>query len=80
MLQLTKYWFERQWGEHCILGKEGLYFLGGDQTKKASREGITRNPRGLTRRASVTNLVVKKGADSGFRAKGKTILDFVSFL
>jgi hypothetical protein len=78
--ELNKYWFEGQWGKHRISGEKGLYFLGGDQIKKASRDGITRNPRGLTRRSSVTNLVVKKGADSGFYAKGKTIFDFVSVL
>ena len=62
--ELSKYLFEGQWGEHRILGKEGLYFLGGDQTKSLQGRDYPQ-PQRLTRRASVTNLVVEKGADSG---------------
>jgi hypothetical protein len=61
----NKYWIEGQWGEYRILGEEGLYFLGGDQ-KKSLQGWDNPQPQRLTRRASVTNLVVEKGADSGF--------------
>jgi hypothetical protein len=68
-------------GKKDCISQVGIHETNGREAKqKASREGITPNPRGLTRRASVTNLVVKKGADSGFRAKGKNIFYFVSFL
>jgi len=61
------------------LGEEGLYFLGGDQTKSL-QGGDNSQPQRLHPRSDVTPicLVVEKGADSGIWAASNMITGIVN--